>query len=1132
LRQHPFINNIIALFIVFYFHFIIFIFCISIDEQLTSLHSIGGSFYFQIMVYDIGIRRETKNKWERRCPLNPKDCQYLIQSGLSIAIQPSKNRVYSDAEFQACGVVLTDDLTQSRVILAVKEVPVELLIPNKSYAFFAHVLKAQSQNLPLLDALLDKKIRLYDYEAITEGGVRGGKRKLAFGRYAGIAGAVDALSILGKRLLALGFATPFLSIAEMYHYRDIDHAMKAVAEAGDLISKHGLPPEVCPFNVCITGDGNVGKGALEVYKQLPFVQVDPFELQNIVTNGDPSSLRNTIVLAVAKEQHMVRLRRSSDHVSSPVVDTKEHVDVMHYKSNPDAYDPIFHTTILPFVSVLMHCSYWDQRFPRLVTIKQIQSLANCNQLRLIGVGDISCDFHGAIEFLHQFTTIDDPAFMYNPKTDELTPSTLNGEGIFYHAVDHLPSECPKDASDHFSSILAPLVPHMVRASSSPFDDLKATLPSEILGSLITDNGTLTPQFSYIHHLREAAEKSAASKNISRLVRNDASFATFNLTGHVFDTSLLNKVLDAVELKKSIVSILDIAVGKTRHDPTQVTLQLLAPDASTSSILMSDINALAQSHGAVVSLASPDSYLNSVDESHEDIYSTPKSKLVEVNSKSILVLGAGLVSAPLVTQLLKRENYVTLIDSRISELQRIAKGKPRVKPLQLDITSQLSTVGTLISNHDHVISLLPAHMHPVIAKLAIQCKKDMTTASYISPEIASLDEEAKAAGISIAMEFGLDPGIDALCISAMVHEAQRNGETVVGLRSYCGGLPAPEVAPPALAYKFSWSPRGALAAAKNAAKFLQSNQTIEVPSKYLLLSSSSFHLNPAFALECVPNRDSIPYAEKFGVNSPDLATMFRGTLRYVGFSRYLHALENLKLLSVTPVDHVFKKPLSMRELLYWCCDIENGEATLMNDEQLLDAVVNVVHRRCTEDWNSFLADLSSHSSENFKQLLTSNAHVLTNIDLYSDSAKRLAFKDFIRWLGLLSADVEAPLVFQGALFVPLDTLVEILTKIPEMNYAAGERDLVLIRNELEVISADGKRKCYREDLIEYGDETTGETAMSRTVGITAAICAQQKLDEIEVPCGILSPSKWPYPELTLRELAKEGIKLKRSVQTLL
>jgi saccharopine dehydrogenase-like NADP-dependent oxidoreductase len=144
---------------------------------------------------------------------------------------------------------------------------------------------------------------------------------------------------------------------------------------------------------------------------------------------------------------------------------------------------------------------------------------------------------------------------------------------------------------------------------------------------------------------------------------------------------------------------------------------------------------------------------------------------------------------------------------------------------------------LVSEHDVIVSLVPAPCHPAIARLAIKHHKNMVTASYISPEMRALHEEAVAAHIVILNESGLDPGIDHMSAKKMIDEAIAAGGTITGFTSVCGGLPAPEAANNPLGYKFSWSPRGALVAARNSARYLQNGKVVEVPGEALLASAS-------------------------------------------------------------------------------------------------------------------------------------------------------------------------------------------------------------------------------------------------------------------------------------------------------
>ena len=176
----------------------------------------------------IGILREVKGKWERRVPLVPDQVDQLTRSGIQVLIQPSERRIFTDEEFRKAGAVVTNDLAPANCIFGVKEFPLQSLMPNKSYMIFSHTIKAQSYNMPFLDACLSQKVRLYDYECIRQPESDGGQRLVAFGKYAGICGMIDCLRGFGARLLALGFSTPFMGAASSYMYPSVVDAQEAV----------------------------------------------------------------------------------------------------------------------------------------------------------------------------------------------------------------------------------------------------------------------------------------------------------------------------------------------------------------------------------------------------------------------------------------------------------------------------------------------------------------------------------------------------------------------------------------------------------------------------------------------------------------------------------------------------------------------------------------------------------------------------------------------------------------------------------------------------------------------------------------------------------------------------------------
>jgi alpha-aminoadipic semialdehyde synthase len=224
-----------------------------VRSLLSPLHSAFCILRSNVTLTRAGIRREDKNNWERRVPLTPEHVAQLVSLGLKVLIQPSNIRIFPNEAYAKAGAVVSEDLSPASVVLAVKEVPIALLLPLKTYLFFSHTIKAQPANMPLLDAILEKQIRMIDYECITQGGIRGEKRLVAFGRYAGLAGGIDLFTNIGERLLSMGYSSPFLAVASTVRYPSIAAALDAVAVCGREIAEFGLPEDICPLTIVVTG---------------------------------------------------------------------------------------------------------------------------------------------------------------------------------------------------------------------------------------------------------------------------------------------------------------------------------------------------------------------------------------------------------------------------------------------------------------------------------------------------------------------------------------------------------------------------------------------------------------------------------------------------------------------------------------------------------------------------------------------------------------------------------------------------------------------------------------------------------------------------------------------------------------
>ena len=428
------------------------------------------------MALTIAVRREDKNKWERRVPIIPNHVKELKQKfGIEVLIQPSDIRAFTNGEYQQAGANVKEDITDSLITFAVKEMPDSLFQPDKTYIFFSHVIKGQEYNMPMLKKLMALKCNLIDYEKIVDDK---GFRLVFFGRYAGLAGMIDTLWSLGRKLNASKIDTPFKGIKQTVHYKDLDEVKLQLKAIGERIANDGLPDALVPLVVGFAGYGNVSKGAQEILDLLPVTEITPGELECL--KEDYSN--RTVYKVVFKESDMV----------API-DQQVAFSLQDYYENPEKYRSCFEKYISS-LSILMNCFYWDQAYPRLISKEQIGRLYR-NDLKLKVIGDISVDINGAIEFTEKSTSPDSPSFVYHPLADTITDE-LADEGIVVMAVDNLPCELPRESSTAFSDSLFEFIPKIVKTDFTvDFDQL--TIPQEIKRAMILHHGKLTPDYEYI-----------------------------------------------------------------------------------------------------------------------------------------------------------------------------------------------------------------------------------------------------------------------------------------------------------------------------------------------------------------------------------------------------------------------------------------------------------------------------------------------------------------------------------------------------------------------------------------------------------------------------------------------------------
>ena len=425
----------------------------------------------------LAIRHENKYEMEKRVPLIPEHIKKLSQEGVKILVEPSAKRIFIEQEYESAGAEIKENISEADIIIGVKEIPIPNLLAEKTYMYFSHVIKGQAYNMPMLKKLMELKCNLIDYEKVTD---EFGKRIIFFGRYAGLAGMINTLWSLGQRYKKLGIDTPFTQLKQTQHYFSLDEAKAAISKVGFEIIQNGLPKEITPLTFGMTGYGNVSAGAQEILHLLPVKEISPEELLEL--SDDPSN-GHIVYKTVFKEKDMVQ--KSSDNNA---------FDLQEYYTQPDLYESKFDQYI-PKMTVLVHGSYWDEKYPRIITKDYIKEIYKQKNPKLVLVGDISCDPDGGVEFTHKGTEINDPVFVYNPANDTPTMG-FDGDGILIMSVDILPSELPRDASTGFSEALIPFMKGIIDADfSKPLNEIG--LPAAIRRALILHNGEFTPEFEYI-----------------------------------------------------------------------------------------------------------------------------------------------------------------------------------------------------------------------------------------------------------------------------------------------------------------------------------------------------------------------------------------------------------------------------------------------------------------------------------------------------------------------------------------------------------------------------------------------------------------------------------------------------------
>jgi alanine dehydrogenase len=390
-----------------------------------------------------GIIRERKNPPDKRVVLSPEACQKLKQNHKEalVFVEPSPIRTYTDADYEAQGINVASNMQDCDVLLGVKEVPTEDLIPNKKYFFFSHTIKKQSYNRKLLQAILNKNIELYDHEIITN---ENGQRLVAFGRYAGIVGSYN-----GFRAYGLKFGIFNLPKAE------------TLKDQQDLIvelQKIKLPN----IKILLTGRGRVGNGAKEM--------LDAMKLKKVtVLDYLEKTFNEPVYCRIDASEYNKR----KDDVRGNKQD---------FFANPDAYKSNFFR-FAKVTDFYIAGHFYEQGAPYLYTREDVKR----PDFKIKVVADVSCDIDGPVATTIRPSTIAEPIYGYNPKT-ALETDFKQLDAIAVMAVDNLPCELPRDASVGFGdAFLKNVIPAFFNGDEN----------GVLERARMTKNGKLTKRYAYL-----------------------------------------------------------------------------------------------------------------------------------------------------------------------------------------------------------------------------------------------------------------------------------------------------------------------------------------------------------------------------------------------------------------------------------------------------------------------------------------------------------------------------------------------------------------------------------------------------------------------------------------------------------
>ena len=443
-------------------------------------------------------------------------------------------------------------------------------------------------------------------------------------------------------------------------------------------------------------------------------------------------------------------------------------------------------------------------------------------------------------------------------------------------------------------------------------------------------------------------------------------------------------------------------------------------------------------------------------------------------KNILVIGAGRTSSSLINYLLERSQEsdwaITVADQSLEMAEQKTANHPRAKAIKFDVLNEEQR-SVQISKADLVVSLLPEAFHIHVVKDCIKYRAHLVTASYISQEMAAFDDEVKDAGLIFLNEMGLDPGIDHMDTMRLISKVKDNAGKLISLKSYGGGLIAPECDDNPWGYKITWNPMNVVTAGMASARYVKDEKLKIVPYNRVFRETHLVDVPGLGKFESYPNRDSIKYRRIY--NIPQIPNVFRGSLRKIGFCKAWNALVQIGL-----TDNRYLVPDS--------------------------------NKFNYNDWISFYLD--KKNGTNTKQALKD----FLGEPEESDIVKK------IEWLGLLSDEK-----IQLTDVSPAEILLDLLKR--KWTFGEKDKDMVILQTEVEY-ELEGKVEKIVSSLVVYG-KPGFNTAMSATVGLPLGIGANLILNNKVKEKGVIIPIHQDIYEPAMKELSELGIKPKELITSI-